>query len=413
MDEADDISVQEPQAIGRTSVGELAFVFLRLGTLAFGGPAAHVALMENEFVRRRRWLTEEKFLDLLGAVNLIPGPNSTEMAIHIGFLRAGWMGLLVAGICFILPAMLLVSAIAWTYCQIGSLPQFTALLYGVKPVIIAVILQALGGLGRKAVKTSFMAVIAVLATIAGFFGVDALLLILVGGAIAGMESGRYQERGKRIRPILVMLLIAISILAFSYFAARWGSMAEVPFGQMPLFLYFLKIGSVLYGSGYVLLAFLQTDLVTRWHWLSSAQLLDATAVGQVTPGPLFTTATFIGFVLGYQQGGIWSGMLGGILATVGIFLPSFVFIAISGPLIPRLRKSPVAGAFLDGVIVASLALMIVVSWQLGRAAIVDVATAALAIVSMVLLVRYRVNAAWLVLGGAIIGFALQAAGIGG
>ena len=397
--------VAEPQVTKRSNLGEVAVLFLRLGTTAFGGPAAHIAIMEDEFVRRRRWITQEKFLDLIGAVNLIPGPNSTEMAIYIGYLRAGWAGLVIAGVCFILPAMLMVTALAWVYLRFGSLPEFAGLLYGVKPVVIAVVLQALWGLGRKAIKTGFLGAMAVLATVASYFGIDALTLILLAGAVTGLERSRFQEHGKRLRPILVMLVIASGILAFSYFAARLGNTTEVQVGLQPLFLYFLKIGSVLYGSGYVLLAFLQTDLVARWRWLTSAQLLDATAVGQVTPGPVFTTATFIGYVLG--------GLPGALLATVGIFLPSFVFIALSGPLIPRLRKSPIAGAFLDGVTVASLALMAVVTWQLGRAAIFDVTTTLLAVVGAILLVRFRINSAWLVLGGAAIGFSMQVLHVGG
>jgi chromate transporter len=362
--------------------------------------------MEDEVVRRRRWITQEKFLDLLGAVNLIPGPNSTEMAIYIGYLRAGWAGLVIAGVCFIVPAMLMVMGIAWAYVRYGGLPQFEALLYGVKPVVIAVVLQALWGLGHKAFKTKVLAVVGLMAVAAaGCFAVDTLAVILGGGLVAGLVRGCTQEQENRSKPILVMLVIAGGILVFSYFAARLGNTAEVRVGLPPLFLYFLKIGSVLYGSGYVLLAFLQADLVARWHWLTSAQLLDATAVGQVTPGPVFTTATFIGYVLG--------GVPGALLATVGIFLPSFVFIAISGPLIPRLRKSPIAGAFLDGVNVASLAVMAVVTWQLGRAAIFDVPTVLLMIAAAILLMRFRINSAWLVLGGAAIGVAMQAAHIGG
>jgi chromate transporter len=397
---------EQPQVTNQTSLREIAILFLRLGTTAFGGPAAHIAIMEDEFVRRRHWITQEKFLDLLGAVNLIPGPNSTEMAIFIGYLRAGWAGLVIAGVCFIVPAMLMVMGIAWAYVRFGSLPQFTGLLYGIKPVVIAVILQALWGLGRKAVKTKVLAGIGLLAVVAaGYFAVDTLTVILVGGVVAGLVRGRTQEQGRRFKPILAMLVIAGGILSFSYFAARLGNTTEVQVGIQPLFLYFLKIGSVLYGSGYVLLAFLQADLVVRWHWLTSAQLLDATAVGQVTPGPVFTTATFIGYVLG--------GVPGALIATVGIFLPSFVLIALSGPLIPRLRKSPIAGAFLDGVAVASLALMGVVTWQLGRAAIFDVTTVLLVVAAVILLVRFRINSTWLVLGGAGIGFLVQVFHIGG
>jgi len=395
MDEAGE---QVSHAKGRTSLGELAILFLRLGTTAFGGPAAHVAIMEDEVVRRRRWLTHEEFLDLLGAVNLIPGPNSTEMAIHIGYIRGGWLGLIVAGTCFIFPAMVIVTAVAWAYVQFGRLPQFEGVLYGVKPVVIAVVLQALWGLGRKAIKSALLAVVAVLVAVAGFFDVDVLLAILLAGVVVGIGRGWAEER-RRLSPILVMLVVAGLIFAFSYFAAHSGTSAETEIGLRPLFLYFLKVGSVLYGSGYVLLAYLQSDLVNHWRWLTSSQLLDATAVGQVTPGPVFTTATFIGYIV--------AGVPGALVATAGIFLPSFVFVAVSGPLIPRLRKSPVAGAFLDGVNAASLALMAVVTWQLGRAAIFDPTTALLAVVSAILLVRYRVNSAWLLLGGAAIGLILQ------
>lgn len=345
---------------------ELAGLFLKLGTIAFGGPAAHIAMMEDEVVRRRAWLTREEFLDLLGATNLIPGPNSTEMAIHIGARRAGFPGLLVAGACFILPAMCIVMACAWAYVKFGKLPQVAGILYGVKPVIIAVVLQALWGLGKTAIKSSSLGLITVAAVAAVFFGVNELVVLLGAGA--------------------VMVLTAT--------AGRSGTtLLAVPLGS--LFLIFLKIGSVLYGSGYVLLAFLRSDFVERLGWLTEAQLLDAVAVGQVTPGPVFTTATFIGYILG--------GPLAAIVATVGIFLPAFFFVAISGPLIPRIRQSRVAGAFLDGVNAASLALMIVVTWQLARAAIFDVVTVILAVAAGVALIRYKVNSAWLVAAGAAVG----------
>jgi len=373
----------------------LACLFLRLGTTAFGGPAVHVAMMEDEVVRRRGWITREKFLDLLGAVNLIPGPNSTEMAIHIGYLRAGWAGLLVAGVCFIVPAMAIVTAIAWAYVQFGSLPEFVGLLYGIKPVVIAIVAQALWGLGKTAVKTHFLAAIGILATVASFIGVDELSLLLAAGMLAALRGGVVQSGVWHLRPILILSVIVCGLLALIYFASGITGPAEAKFGLSSLFFYFVKVGSVLYGSGYVLLAFLQGDLVGRWHWLTATQLLDATAVGQVTPGPVFTTATFIGYLLG--------GLPGAVVATVGIFLPSFVFVALSGPLIPRLRQSPIAGGFLDGVNVASLALMAVVTWHLGRAAILDSPTALLAVVSAILLIRFRVNSLWLILGGAMLG----------
>lgn len=375
----------------QTSLLDLALLFLRLGTTAFGGPAAHIAMMEDEVVRRRRWMTHEEFLDLLGATNLIPGPNSTEMAIHIGHRQRGWTGLLVAGASFILPAALIVTAFAWAYVRYGSLPQVTGVLYGVKPVIIAIVLQALWSLGRAAIKNTFLALVAVAGVALTFAGVHELLVLFGAGVITG--SGRLIARPIRTRHSLLTISgspVALFLQASTAVAA--------PFGLWPLFLFFLKVGSVLYGSGYVLLAFIRADLVERWHWLTETQLLDAIAVGQVTPGPVFTTATFIGYVLG--------GSRGALVATLGIFLPAFFFAAISGPLVPRIRKSTIAGAFLDGVNVAALALMSVVTYQLGRAALIDAATIVLAVISAVVLFRFRVNSAWLVLGGAIIGLLL-------
>ncbi|MFY1825159.1 chromate efflux transporter [Myxococcus fulvus] len=373
---------------------ELALLFLRLGTTAFGGPAAHIALMEDEVVRRRRWLTREEFVDLLGAANLIPGPNSTELAIHIGHRRAGWPGLVVAGTCFILPAFLIVLGVAWGYSRFGALPDVGALLYGVKAVIIAVVAQALWGLTRTVVKGPLAAVVGLSAATAAFLGVDELLLLLLSGLT--VFGWRAATRRGASGPSAGML-----IAPWSAVLPLGAASAAVPFTQQGLFLFFLKVGSVLYGSGYVLLAFLRSDLVQRLGWLTEAQLLDAVAVGQVTPGPVFTTATFIGYVLG--------GPVGATVATVGIFLPAFVFVALSGPLVPRLRESWVAGAFLDGVNVASLALMAVVTWQLGRAALVDVWTVGLAVVSAVLLIRFRVNSAWLVLGGGAVGWLVRSA----
>lgn len=350
----------------KSELSELAGLFLKLGTIAFGGPAAHVAMMEDEVVRRRAWLSREDFLDLLGATNLIPGPNSTEMAIHIGARRAGFPGLLVAGASFILPAMCIVMACAWAYVKFGKLPQVAAILYGVKPVIIAVVLQALWGLGKTAIKSTHLGLITVAAVAAVSFGVNELLVLLCAG-------------------VVMMLTATLGRSGTTLLAAPLGT----------LFLIFLKIGSVLYGSGYVLLAFLRSDFVERLGWLTEAQLLDAVAIGQVTPGPVFTTATFIGYILG--------GPLAAIVATVGIFLPAFFFVAISGPLIPKIRQSRIAGAFLDGVNAASLALMIVVTWQLARAAVIDVLTIVLAVAAGVALIRYKVNSAWLVAAGAAVG----------
>jgi chromate transporter len=367
---------------------EVGLVFLRLGATAFGGPAAHIAMMEEEVVRRRGWMAREEFLDLLGATNLIPGPNSTEMAIHVGYRRAGWPGLFVAGLCFILPAALIVLGIAWAYVRFGTLPEADAVLYGIKPVVIAVVAQALWGLGRTAVKNVFLGCVAVAALAASLLGVNELLLLLGAGVVvAGVRWVRDRPRAAPAAAALVVPGLSIGG------AAAAGAASS--FGLGMLFLTFLKAGAFLFGSGYVLLAFLRGDLVDRLGWLTEGQLLDAVAVGQVTPGPVFTTATFIGYLLG--------GVSGAVVATVAIFLPAFVFVAASGPLVPRLRRSRVAGAFLDGVNVASLALMAAVTWQLGREAIVDPVTILLAVASAVLLMWLQVSSVWLVLGGALVG----------
>ena len=382
----------------RTSLGELARLFLTLGATAFGGPAAHVAMMEDEVVRRRRWLTREQFLDYLGATNLIPGPNSTELAIHIGHARAGWPGLLVAGACFILPAALIVGAVAWAYVRYGALPEAAGLLYGVKPVVIAVVLQALWGLGRSAVKSATLAALGVGAAAAAGLGAHELAVLgAAGAASALLHRARAPRTGGAPGSGLTAWWLAAPPAAqtAATASAAVATGAAAPFGLWALFGAFAKIGAVLFGSGYVLLAFLRADLVERLGWLTERQLLDAVAVGQVTPGPVFTTATFVGYVLG--------GPAGAAAATAGIFLPAFVFVALSGPLVPRLRRSPTAGAVLDGVNVASLALMAVVAAQLARAALVDPLTVVLAAVSALLLVRWRVNSAWLVLGGAAAG----------
>ena len=367
-------------------LGELALFFLRLGATAFGGPAAHVAIMEDELVRRRHWLSREKFLDLLGASNLIPGPSSSEVAIHIGYLCAGWRGLLIAGSCFILPAALMVTGLGWLYVRFGKLPAIANVLYGIKPVVIAVVLQALWSLGRTAVKTTFLGFVAVFSLLLSVFGLHPLLLLLLAGGIACVPSLRTSRVSLSALPLLT---IGSGMLT-----------TTASFSLLSLFLIFLKLGATVFGSGYVLLAFLRVDLVTHRGWLTDAQLVDAVAVGQVTPGPVFTTATFIGFILG--------GIRGAILSTVGIFLPAFLLVAVSGPLVPRIRKSKIAGAFLDGVNVASLALIAAVTWQLGRASLVDTATALLAVASLIALLRFRVNSAWLVLVGATIGLLMTA-----
>jgi chromate transporter len=371
----------------KTSLRELALLFLKLGTIAFGGPAAHIAMMRQEVVENRGWLTDEKFLDLTSASNLIPGPNSTELAIHIGYERRGWTGLLVAGICFIVPAALIVLGFAWAYVTYGELPQVASILSGIKPVIIAIVLQALWQLAKTAIKNVWLALLCVVGVVLSFVGVNELLLLLASGLLVAfarrLQTARATTANALVAPILIIqtgaTTTAVSLTA--------------------IFLFFLKIGSVLFGSGYVLLAFLRSDLVERYGWITEKQLLDAVAVGQVTPGPVFTTATFIGYLL--------AGVPGAFVATIGIFLPAFVFVALSGWLIPRLRASPVLGAFLDGVNVASLALMAYVTILLGRSAIADWLTLTLFLVSGILLIRFKINSVWLILAGAVAGFALM------
>lgn len=378
------------EQVPSATLGEIAALFLRLGFTAFGGPAAHIAMMEHEVVRRRSWLRREEFLDLIAATNLIPGPNSTEMAIHIGLRMGGVRGLLVAGSCFIIPATLMVLAIAWVYAQYGTLPEAERLLRGIKPVMIAVVVQALWKLGRTAVKSRLLAVAGLLSFAAVALGVDELLVLAVAGlGVMAVHMHRSGRDGKEAGS----LVLAPALIG----SGALGAAAAKPFGLVPLLLFFIKVGSILFGSGYVLLAFIRADLVERYGWLTEAQLLDAIAVGQITPGPVFTTATFIGYVLG--------GVSGGLVATVGIFLPAFVFVALSGPILPRLRRSASAGAFLDGVVVASLALMALVALQLANDAIRGPATLAIAVGSALLLVRYRINSAWLVLGGGLLGLA--------
>ena len=383
----------EPQSPSPGSLAELARLFLKLGTIAFGGPAAHIAMMEEEVVRRRRWLDHERFVDLLGATNLIPGPNSTEMAIHIGLLRGGWKGLVVAGSCFILPAMLIVWGLAALYVKYGALPEAAWLLYGVKPVIIAIVVQALWGLGKAAIKGPLTALAGGAVIVLFFLGANEILLLFAAGfAVMLLENLR---RGWKPAHSAVWAITAGAPFLTAYDAAA----AARPVTLTALTLFFLKIGSVLFGSGYVLLAFLRADLVERWHWLTDRQLLDAIAIGQFTPGPVFTTATFIGYVI--------AGSPGALLATLGIFLPAFVFVALSSPLIPKLRRSAWAAGFLDGVNAASLGLMAVVTWQLGRSALSDGFTITLALVSAVLVFRVKINSAWWVLAGALLGLARQ------
>jgi chromate transporter len=372
------------------SLRELALVFLKLGTIAFGGPAAHIAMMEDEFVARRQWLTREQFLDRLGAANLMPGPSSTEMAIFIGYEKRGWPGLLVAGCTFILPAAIMVGAIASAYVRYGTLPQVNGVLYALKPVVIAVIIQAFWKLARTALKSIWLGTVGSVAALLYVLRVHEVLILAIAAGLAGAPVlYRRLPTTRRRRALLLTQITPLRLPAVL-------AVTAAPFGLWPLFLIFAKIGAVLFGSGYVLLAFLRADLVDRLHWLTERQLLDAVAVGQITPGPVFTTATFIGYIIG--------GTPGAVIATVGIFAPAFLFVAISGLVIPRIRRSRVAASMLDGVVVGSLALMGVVAWQLGRAAIIDVPTLVIAIVSTALLLGFRVNSAWLIVAAGAFGW---------
>ena len=396
---------------------ELAALFLRLGITAFGGPAAHIAMMRDEVVDRRRWLSDKEFLDLVAATNLIPGPNSTELAIHLGYRRGGLAGLALAGVCFILPAALVVGCIAWAYARYGTTPQVGWLMYGIGPVVIAIVVQALVKLGQAALGRWVYAPVGAAALVAALAGVNELAVLAAGGAIGLALAMRPSGPGSSAAALawLAALPAALAHLLRGDAAAATATQAgatagaaagalaaatgaAVPFTLSGLTLFFLKVGSVLFGSGYVLLAFLRADLVERWGWLTDQQLIDAITVGQVTPGPVFTTATFIGYLLG--------GWAGAALATAAIFAPGFFFVAVTQPLIPRLRASRALGGCLDGVVAASLGLMAAVTWQLARAAVVDLPTALIAVTAAVALFRWRPNSTWLILGGAGAGWLL-------
>jgi chromate transporter len=385
----------ESTEIRDASLGEIALVFLKLGTIAFGGPAAHLAMMEEEFVRRRRWITQAEFLDRVATANLIPGPSSTEVAIFVGQLKRGWRGLIVAGCCFIIPAAAMVSLIAWAYVRFGSLPKVEGVLSAIKPAVVAIVIQALGKLGKTALRTPLLALIAGLAAMLSLMGVSLVLVLLLAGSIS--VSTLALKNRLLLSAVFPKVVGLPKFIGGAIAVSAIGAAVPVAIGR--LFLSFLKIGSVVFGSGYVLLAFLQTEFVQRLHWLTNKQLIDAVAVGQFTPGPVFTTATFIGYVV--------AGWRGATVATIGVFLPGFVLVAVSGPLIPRLRRSAIASAALDGVVAGSLALMAVVTWQLAKASIVDWRALAVFGVSLLVLLRFRVNSAWVIAAAAMVGWALH------
>ena len=383
---------------GRHGLTELARVFLKLGVIGFGGPAAHLAMMDDEVVERRQWLSREHFLDLVGATNLIPGPNSSEMTMHIGYERGGIPGLVVAGSCFILPAVLITGVAAWAYVTYGSLPAVEPLLFGIKPAVLSVILGAVWKLGRTAVAGWRLGVLGAGVLIGVLAGVGEIPALFAGGVI-GMVWLRLSARPRGTASSLVVVPFLThppSAGASALAVGAAGAAATVSLWQLGFF--FLKVGAVLYGSGYVLVAFLEGGLVEQFGWLTRAELLDAIALGQLTPGPILSTATFVGFLL--------HGAPGAAVATVGVFLPSFVFVLALNPVIPRLRTSAWMSAFLDAVNVAAVALMLAVTIQLGATVLVSWPAWVIALAAAVVVLWFRVNAAWAVLGGALVGYPL-------
>ena len=393
-----------------TRLKELAGIFLKLGMIGFGGPAAHIAMMEEEIVRRHKWITREYFLDLVGATNLIPGPNSTEMAIHIGYIRAGWSGLAVAGISFILPAVLITAAFAWAYVKFGSLPKIIPFFYGIKPAVLAVIFFAIWRLGRTAVKSWRLLVIGLCVTLASLLKMNEVAVLLLGGVI-GMFWLRLPPRGRAPLVFEVIAGVSTAIGAIlSNARISWGTVAmmaigfsgPIGFSLLKLGFFFLKVGAVLFGSGYVLVAFLEGGLVHDYGWLSQQQLLDAVAIGQFTPGPVLSAATFIGYVI--------SGGPGAVVATVAIFLPSFFFVAALNPIVPRLRQSPWTSAFLDSANISSVALMVAVIVKLSQTTLTGLPAWMITMAVLGVSFLWKVNATWLILGGATVGWVLSVLG---
>ncbi|PZF71632.1 chromate efflux transporter [Taibaiella soli] len=363
---------------------EVAKVFFRLGCIGFGGPAVHIAMMEEEVVRKRKWLSQEYFLDLVGATNLIPGPNSTEMTMHCGHERAGWKGLIVAGLCFILPAVLITGVFAWAYQQYGKLPEVTPFIYGIKPAIIAVIVSLMISLGKKALKSLVLGVIGISAAVLALMGINEIL-ILFGGGVVGILLYLLQNRRSTVNSVIPFILL------------QAGGLSDVGF-NWKLFWIFLKVGAILYGSGYVLFAFLDAELVSK-DLLSKQELIDAIAVGQLTPGPVFSSATFIGWQI--------AGLPGAIAATAGIFLPSFLFVALLNPLIPKLRQSKFMSVFLDTVNIISVALILAVCVEMGKATIADWRSVTIAVAGFGVAMKFpKLNSAFVVLGGAVLGYLL-------
>lgn len=364
-----------------TRIKEVALLFLKLGLIGFGGPAVHIAMMEEEVVRKRKWMGHDHFLDLVGATNLIPGPNSTEMTMHIGHERAGWKGLVVAGCCFILPAVIITGVFAWLYQRYGQLPNVQPFIYGIKPAIIAIIVALMINLGKKALKSIELGVIGLLAAVAVLMGFNEIY-VLFGGGLLGILI-HLSKSNRTANGLFPFVLLQVSNINLS---------------ELKIFLIFLKVGSILYGSGYVLFAFLDAELVSKGV-LTKQQLVDAIAVGQFTPGPVFSSATFIGWQIG--------GAGGAIAATIGIFLPSFLFVALLNPLIPRLRKSKIMRAFLDTVNIVSIAIILSVAVEIGRMVLLDWRSMVIAVLSFIVTFYFtKLNIAFVILGGALLGYVL-------
>ncbi|HCY76120.1 MAG TPA: chromate transporter [Ignavibacteriales bacterium] len=379
---------------------EIAKLFLKLGLIAFGGPAAHIAMMEDEVVTKRKWLDRQHFLDLIGATNLIPGPNSTEMAIHTGYLKAGFPGLIIAGVCFIFPAVLITGVFAYLYVQYGTLPEVEPFLYGIKPAVIIIILNAVYRLGATAIREWKFISIAITIAIINFIGLNEIYSILIGG-IFGTLFIYISEKKNQLNSLIPLGFL--SVISSSYF---FQSIEKSEVSLTKLFLIFLKIGAVLFGSGYVLVAYLNGELVQGLNWLSKQELLDAIAIGQFTPGPVLSTATFIGYQI--------DGIQGALIATLGIFLPSFIFVLIINPIVPKIRNSKLFSVFLDAVNVSALAIMFVVAVKLGVEILVDTtgginwkAIVIAVITAAAFLKIKKINSAYVVLGGAVLGYLLQ------
>jgi chromate transporter len=362
---------------------EIAKLFFKLGSIAFGGPAAHIAMMEDEVVKKRKWMTQQHFLDLVGATNLIPGPNSTEMTMHCGHERAGWKGLFVAGFCFIFPAVIITSFFAWLYQEYGQLPKVEPFIYGIKPAVIAIIVVAAFRLGKKAVKNTELAILGIITLVACVFGVNEIIA-LFGCGLLGLGVYFFKKNTGNLKSFIPLILFQVA--------------DPSKIGVFKIFLTFLKVGAILYGSGYVLFAFLDSELVAN-GWLTRQALIDAVAVGQITPGPVLSTATFIGWQM--------NGIMGALAATLGIFLPSFLFVLIVNPLIPKIRKSNIIGAILDAVNVAAVALIIAVCVEMAKDTLTDWRTIVIAISSLIVVFVFKkLNSAFIVLGGALIGYLL-------